>query len=38
MIAPNMVDEKYKKMPKIAKAIYWGGVAVFLMAFVYFFL
>jgi hypothetical protein len=36
MIAPNMSDEKYKKMPKFAKVIYWTAVAAMTTAFIYF--
>jgi hypothetical protein len=38
MIAPNLTDEKYKKMPVFAKTIYWSLVCIFLTTFGYFFL
>ena len=33
-----MTDEKYKKMPVLAKAIYWFMVCVLISVFIYFFL
>lgn len=36
MIAPNMSDEKYKKMPKFAKMIYWTVVVAMTTTLVYF--
>ncbi len=36
MISPNMTEEKYKKMPMIAKAIYWLSVSALAIAFAYF--